>query len=304
MSFDRPFLLAVGLVVAVLLALAYRWAEQRKTVHDLAYSDLSFFVEATRPSAWVPLAFRVAWTAALACFAFALAGPHVTLPLPTHDGAVFICIDTSGSMASTDVAPTRAAAAADAASTFIRESPAGVRIGLIAFASQAAVVQPLSSDHEAVLQSVAQLPAPNGATAIGDALQLAEENLPPAGHRVIVLITDGVSNTGVDPQSVATDLGAQHIPVYTIGIGTPNGDVIGGEQSTIDEGALQSYADASGGSYARAEDATQLHDALATLGRRVSIQPTRAAVALPLAVAGGVLLVAVSLGGLALGKFP
>ncbi len=158
---------------------------------------------------------------ALSAVVVGLAGPHLKLPVAVRDGNVFICIDTSGSMASTDVSPTRAAASEAAARAFIEESPTGVKIGLITFSGNAELIAPLNANKEATQAALEQIPAPNGATAIGDALRLAATQLPPTGHNVIVLITDGVNNTGVDPQEVAQYLGAHHVPVYTIGIGTP-----------------------------------------------------------------------------------
>ncbi|HVA26987.1 MAG TPA: VWA domain-containing protein [Candidatus Baltobacteraceae bacterium] len=304
MSFDDPWRLWVGAVVVALLAAFYMRAERRKTANDLAYSNLQFFARSIRARTWIPGALRAGWIGALVALVIAAAGPHVRLPLPTRDGSVFICIDTSGSMQSSDVTPTRAAAATAAARTFIHEAPPGVKIGIIAFATTAEVLQPLSADHDAVSAALDQLPAPNGATAIGDALRLAANGLPATGHRVVILITDGVNNTGVDPQAMAQYLGAHHVPIYTVGIGTPNGDIIGGEQSTIDEGALQGYADASGGSYVRAENAGQLRDALARLGNQVTIEPTRTPAALEFAYAGAVLLALTLLGGLAAGRFP
>src|SRR5207302_1793085 len=128
-----------------------------------------------------------------------IAGPHLILPVPAHDGAVFICIDTSGSMVATDVAPTRADAANAAAKAFIEASPQGTKIGIIAFSGAAGIVQPLTADRQQAIASLASVPAPNGATAFGDALQLAAQSLPDRGHRVVILITDGVYNAGTDP---------------------------------------------------------------------------------------------------------
>jgi Ca-activated chloride channel family protein len=303
-AFDAPLNLFYGAIALIALGFAYVVAERRKTANDLAYSNIAFFERAAKPSALVPRLLRYAWIAGLASVVVGAAGPHVNLPLPVRDGSVFICIDTSGSMQSTDVLPTRAQAAQAAARAFINEAPAGTRIGIIAFSGAASIVQPLSADKSEVLAAVDQIPPPNGATAIGDALRLAESELPAHGHRVVILVTDGVSNTGVDPQEMAQSLGERHIPVYTIGIGTPNGDVIGGEQASIDEGALQGYADASGGAYARAENATQLRDALARLGRETTIEQRPVAAAPGFFFAGALVLGALALAGLALGRFP
>jgi Ca-activated chloride channel family protein len=304
MTFDAPWVLIVGTIAAVALTLLLLRAEARTDAQALRYSSLPFLESAIRPRRWPIRLFRAAWIVALAALIVGLAGPHLRLPVPVADGNVFICIDTSGSMASTDVSPTRAAAATSAARAYIQEGPAGVRIGLITFSGNAELIAPLSANKETTLAALDQIPAPNGATAIGDALQLAAAQFPPTGHRVVVLITDGVNNTGVDPQQMAEYFGAHHVPVYTIGIGTPNGDVIGGEESTIDESALQGYAEASGGAYARAENATQLHDALVRLGHETTIERRPVAAALGFVVSGAVLLVVTMLAGLGLGRIP
>jgi Ca-activated chloride channel family protein len=304
MSFDHPLRFGVAIVAAALLVLLYLRVAARKTTHDLVYSNLAFFLAAARPRQWVPRALQAAFIVALAAFACAVGGVHLAAPVPVRDGAVFICIDTSGSMAATDIVPTRAAAALAAARAFIEESPPGTRIGIIAFSAGASMVQPLSSDRAAVENSLASVPPPNGGTAIGDALRLAASALPRRGHRLIVLITDGVNNMGVDPQQVSEWLGTQHVPVYTIGIGTPNGGIIPGsnDEATIDEGALQSYAEVSGGAYARAENATQLRDALARLGRITAFEKKKVDATAGFTVAGIVLLIGTFLGFFGIGK--
>ena len=304
MNFDHPFYLVPALFITLAVVALVLAGQRRMTARDLVYSDVAFLTGAIAPRRWIGRVFNAMWIAALALGALAIAGPHLRMAVPARDGSVFICIDTSGSMASTDVQPTRSGAARAAAAAFIDASPPGTRVGIIAFSSGAAVIAPLSSDHAAVKAALDEVPNPNGATAIGDALQLAAQNLPPAGHRVVILITDGVNNAGVDPQEMASYLGSHHIPVYTIGIGTPNGDIIGGEQSTIDEDALHSYADASGGAYARAENASQLHSALAHLGGVTMLERREVAASLPLAFAAAGLLVLTLITGFATGRMP
>lgn len=304
MSLDHPLRFAVALTIVALLVILYRRLLSRKTAHDLAYSNLAFFASAAQPRLWIPRALDALFLLALVVFAFAAGGVRLLAPVPVRDGSVFICIDTSGSMAASDIFPTRSAAALSAARAFVDESPPGTRIGLIAFSGSAEIVQPLSSDHSAVDAALAQVPAPGGGTAIGDALRLAGTTLPHTGHRLVILITDGVNNAGVDPQQVATWLGAQRIPVYTIGIGTPNGGIIPGssDEATIDEGALQSYADVSGGAYSYAENATELHDALARLGHITSFEKKKVDAAPGFTVAGVLLLLGSFLAGIGIGK--
>jgi Ca-activated chloride channel homolog len=306
MTLDRPGWLAAGIVIVIGVALLYERMARRRTVHDLAYSDVGFFLAATKAKSLIPRLLEGLWLVAAASVVLAAAGPHLTLPVPAKDGQVFICIDTSGSMRSTDVDPTREEAAKAAARAFIEQTPPGTKVGIISFSGTASVVAPLSADHEAVTQELDNVPLPDGATAIGDALRLAAQNLPESGHRVVILITDGVNNAGVDPSEIAQWLGAHRIPVYTIGIGTPNGGIIPGtnEEATIDEDALRSYAELSGGAYARAENATQLHDALAALGRVTSIERKPVDASLGMAIAGALGMAIAFLAGLGLGRYP
>jgi Ca-activated chloride channel family protein len=306
MIVDHPLRLVLGLLAVAIFALLYDRLARRVTARDLAYSNVPFFLEAAKPRRWIPRALQALWILALGALVLGVSGPHLTLLVPVRDGSVFICIDTSGSMSSTDVFPTRAQAAKAAARAFIDESPQGTRIGIISFAGAASVIAPLNADHQAVIGALDEIPLPNGATAIGDALKLAAQMLPSAGHRVVILITDGVNNTGNDPTEIAQWLGAHHIPVYTVGIGTPNGGLIPGtnEQATIDEDALRSYADASGGAYARAENATQLRDALARLGRITSLTRKPVDASLGFAVGGAVGMLLAFLAGFSLGRYP
>jgi Ca-activated chloride channel homolog len=304
MSFDRPWLLLLGAIVAIVLTALYRRAENRVDAQALQYSNLPFLASALRPQAWRTRLLGTAWIVALCALVVGLAGPHLKIPVPVPNGNVFIAIDTSGSMASTDVTPTRAAASQEAARAFVQDAPSSVKIGIITFSGSAELISPLSPDKDTTLSAIDQIPAPNGATAIGDALRLAASQFPPTGHNVVVLITDGVNNTGADPQEMAEYLGSHHVPIYTIGIGTPNGDIIGGEESTIDENALQSYAQVSGGAYARAENATELRDALARLGRETTVERRPVAAGFGFVFAGAALLVVTVLSGLYVGRIP
>ena len=306
MTIDHPLRLGFGAIALVVFAVLYATLARRATTQDLAYSNIAFFTDAAKPRMWIPRALQTLWVVAFAALILGVGGPHLQLMLPAHDGSVFICIDTSGSMAATDVFPTRAEASKAAARAFLAESPSGTKIGIISFAGAAGVVVPPSADRQAVLSGLEEIPPPNGATAIGDALALAARMLPSSGHRAIVLITDGVNNSGSDPMEVSQRLGSRQIPVYTVGIGTPNGGLIPGtnEEATIDEDALRGYAQASGGAYARVENATQLRDALSNLGRTTSLQRKRIDASLQFAVAGAFGMVCAFLAGLGLGRYP
>lgn len=306
MSFAHPAIAAFALVLAAGLGILVLRFARRKADLDRAYSDIAFFERAIGRRRWIAPALNAMWLLALASMAVAAGGPRVRLPSVVRSGAVFVCIDTSGSMASTDVAPTRAQAAAAAARAFIAESPPGIAVGIIGFSSTAEIVQPLTRNRRRAEAAVDRLPLPNGATAIGDALQLAGSALPKIGHRAIVLVTDGVDNAGVDPLAVARWLGAHHVPIYTIGIGTTTGGLIPGtlQEATIDSAALRAYARLSGGAYARVADASQLRAALGRLGRVTALRFKKTDAAAAFALFGGAVAVAAFLLGLGVGKYP
>jgi len=131
MSVDHPLRLALGLLGLFIFALLYELLARRVTARDLAYSNVAFFAEAVQPRRWIPRALQALWILAVGALVLGISGPHITALVPVRDGSVFICIDTSGSMSSTDVLPTRAQAAKAAARAFIEESPQGTRIGII-----------------------------------------------------------------------------------------------------------------------------------------------------------------------------
>jgi Ca-activated chloride channel family protein len=93
------------------------------------------------------------------------------------------------------------------------------------------VLQSPTTDHALTQAAIAQLRPGGGGTAIGDSIQLALtllKNLRQNGHRppgAIVLLSDGYSNVGVDPLAAARQAKADHIPIYTIAIGTPYGRI-------------------------------------------------------------------------------
>ncbi|MGD1066785.1 MAG: VWA domain-containing protein, partial [Vulcanimicrobiaceae bacterium] len=254
------------------------------------------------PALWIALACALG----IVLLGAALAGLHLVATLPAR-GAVVLCVDTSGSMRSTDVAPTRSDAANAAVRAFIDGAPAGTRIGIVAFSSGAGVVQPLSDDKDVLRDAIGRIPPPNGGTAIGDALLTAARLLPSTGKRAIVLVTDGVNNLGADPLAVAPQIGDAGIEIDTVGIGTnDSGQFVPGtdEQATIDEDALRQIALAAHGAYARVADAGSLRGRLAALAASTTKEKRTVDASLPLALAGGAILVLGAGGGLLAGKFP
>lgn len=306
MSFTHPFYLVVAGVLAAIFGALALAARRRRSVDALRYSNLAFLVGAVQARAWPARALAGGWIAALLLVVIAAGGPRVRAAVPVRDGAAVLCVDTSGSMAAADVQPTRAAAALAAVRAFIADAPPGIAIGLVAFSSGAQAIVSPTRDRTALQNALPEIPAPNGGTAIGDALLLAGRILPQRGHRLIVLITDGENNAGTDPLHAAQALAAQHVRLYTIGIGTNSGALIPGtlQSAGIDEEALREYASVTGGTYSRAADATQLREALASLGRTTSFVRKNVDVSLAAALAGAALLALTYLAGIAAGRYP
>src|SRR5258707_4148390 len=107
--------------------------------------------------------------AALTLRLLARARPAATVSLPTQHETVILALDVSGSMRADDVKPTRLAAAQAAARAFIKDTPSSTRIGVVAFAGSAALIQPPTRNREEVLNAIEQLQLQN-ATAIGSGI--------------------------------------------------------------------------------------------------------------------------------------
>ena len=307
MSFAHPLFLVLAIAVAAAFVAIVAASARRSHGAALTYSDLAFLEHTIgRAPPWTAI-FAGAWVFALLCAGIAIARPAVVATVPVHDAAIVLCIDTSGSMASTDVVPTRSQASRDAALTFINGVPDGTRIGLVAFAAQAFPLGPLSDDRAAARDALSRLPEPNGGTAIGDALAEAARLLPPGGRRAIVLVTDGVNNAGSDPLAQASEIGAQGVTIFTIGIGT-NGsglEIPGtGDEAELDEDALRAIAASGHGTYSRVSDADALTRRLGSLARATVDERRRVDLTEQFALAAGVLAFGATLGALALGRFP
>ena len=305
MTFGQPLFL-LALVAVPLLAAGYLLAQQRRRRYTLRFTDLPLLgsVAARGPGLrrHVPPA---VFLFGLGGLLLGLAGPVLNLEVARNNSSVMLVIDVSGSMAATDVQPTRLDAARSAARTLIDKLPANTRIGLISFNGSATVNAALSDDRQSVAAALDGL-QPGGSTAIGDALSLAVGQLAPgpapasAVRRqpaMIVLLTDGASNRGVDPLTAANRARAAGIQVMTVGIGVRNGTVLvhGQDVGGVDEQTLQSIATATGGKYFYAEAAGQLNQIYNTLGSQFGWQFLRLDITLPTLLIG-VLAVLVAAG--------
>jgi Ca-activated chloride channel family protein len=323
MTFLRSWALFV-LVVVPLAIVVYVWLARRKRKFAVRYASLSLIREA-RPGRlrWrrhAPFALLLASVAALV---LALGRPQMTIPVSRSSTSIILTLDVSRSMCSTDITPNRLTVAQDAARTFIKDQPQGVRIGVIAFAGSAQLLVPPTTDTAKLLRAIGGLTTSVG-TAIGsavltsiDALAGVNPEVAPstvdlggknptkpspgsAGYvpDIVVLLTDGDSNRGVDPLVAAGQAADRRVRVYTIGFGTDTpgasvcspqqigagsaGNFGGGFQrpgggnprqsQAIDETTLTAIADTTGGKYFRAQNARQLQQVFRDLPSRVQVQ--------------------------------
>lgn len=232
MSFGNPAVL-LGLLAIPLLV---RWYVGRQHARGRAASafvapHLTESVAPRRPR-WRRHVPMLAFVLSLAVLILAAARPQRSIAKPTTDGAVMLADDISSSMQATDIAPSRLRAAQRAAKRFLSEVPSAVQVGLLEFTWAPTVLQSPTTDHALTKAALARVPRTSGGTAVGEAMLTAASelrSLPRIGRKLppgaIVLISDGASNVGVSPLTVARQAAAWHIPVYTVSVGTPSGTI-------------------------------------------------------------------------------
>jgi Ca-activated chloride channel family protein len=220
------------------------------------------------------------------------------------DASLILVLDHSGSMAATDVQPTRLVAANRAARAFAGKLPASVRLGAITFSSSPDSVQRPVPHHGAALALLASAQA-SGGTNTGGALQLAlgilhatSRNHPPSA---IVLLSDGAANQGPNPVTVAAQARQDHIPIYTVALGTPNGMLNTGPFSPPvpvppDPQLMREIASTSGARAFDARSSDQLSSIYSSLGRRLGSVSRRRDITVDFALAGLVLLLGAGIG--------
>ena len=190
---------------------------------------------------------------------------------------IVIAIDVSASMLARDLKPNRLEALKVVASRFIQARP-NDRLGLVEYAGESYTKTPLTSDKNIVLSSLKSIKyntTITGGTAIGMGLATSVNRLKEsrAKGKVIILLTDGVNNSGFIDPKIASELAVEFgIKVYTIGIGSngmalspigilPNGSFqYGNIQVEIDEDLLQQIAETTGGKYFRATSNSKLEE--------------------------------------------
>jgi Ca-activated chloride channel family protein len=275
MTFQSPWLL-LGLLLLPLLAWAYIATERRRRRAAAAFAApaVSASVVPRRPG-WrrhAPLA--LAWLA-IAALIGALARPQVSVAVPAEQATIVLAMDHSGSMAATDVSPSRLAGALDAGEAFLGKVPARVRVGGVVFDNRAEAVQSPTTDREALRSALKEAMKPSGGTATGDALATSLEMVRTAGAKApgaIVLLSDGKATHGRDPLPVADEAKRLGVPIYTVALGTASGTLPNGDAVPPDTATLEQIASRSGGQAFTASEADALSAVYEKLGSEVAMK--------------------------------
>jgi Ca-activated chloride channel family protein len=302
MSFLSPEYLWLLLAVPMIAGFYLLLLKKRKQA-ALRYANLEIVKAAIGNSLWwrrhVPPAILLA---ALGAMLFATARPTAVITLPTHHETVILALDVSGSMRANDVQPSRIEAAQAAARAFIADQPRSTRIGVVAFAGSAALVQPPTSNRHDLRAAIDQLQLQH-ATAVGSGILVSLKalfpqehfDLPMAGNpRVakpavskpakpgsyaegaIILLTDGQTTAGPDPVDAARLAAERGVRVFTVGVGTDNGQILNGEgwsmRVRLDEEPLKAIADLTRAEYFYAGNAPDLRKVYETLRAKLVME--------------------------------
>ena len=318
-----------GLLSVPLLIGGYLWLLRRRKQTVLSYASLSLVREAIgKRQAWrrhLPPALLLV---AIATLAVAAGRPAAVISLPSAQRTVVLSMDVSGSMRATDVLPDRFTAAKEAAKAFVAELPRSVRIAVVQFAGTAAVVQAPTLSRTDVIAAIDRFQLQRG-TAIGSGIVLSlatlfpdagldlsqitgERAMPPAlgdtpravfkpvepgsyASAAIVLLTDGQRTAGPDPVEAARMAAERGVRVYTVGVGTKDGETIGFEgwsmRVRLDEDTLKSIANITHADYFYAGTAADLKQVYQRLSTRLIVEKKETEITALFAAVGALLVV-------------
>ncbi|MBI4293833.1 MAG: VWA domain-containing protein [Betaproteobacteria bacterium] len=331
MTFAWPEMLWLLLALPVLVAL-YLVLLRRKKKAALLYSNLALVKEAMGGGQWFrrhlpPALFLLA----LAAMITAIARPNAVVTLPTQQQTIILAMDVSGSMRAADVQPNRLAASQAAAKAFVADLPRDVRVGVVSFAGTAAVVQYPTHSREDVLAAIDRFQLQR-ATAIGSAIIVSLATLfPDQGIDVssliygrdtrrgvplpqgskeekkefkpvapgsytagaIILLTDGQRTAGPDSLEAAKMAAERGVRVFTVGIGTTSGEIIGFEgwsmRVRLDEETLKQIANITRANYFYAGNASDLKKVYENLNARLVLEKKETEITALFAAAAAVL---------------
>jgi len=330
MTFLWPELLWLLLAIPALIGV-YFLLLRRKKKQVLRYASLGMVRDAMsagqRFRRHIPaLLFLLALTALVV----AVARPTATLTLPSQHEIIILAMDVSGSMRAADVEPNRIGAAQAAARAFVADQPASARIGVVSFAATASVVQPPTRNRDDILAAIDRFQLQRG-TAVGSGIlvslktifpdvefdlrgsnprddprgvpldkagasgKAAPKTVPPGSYTsaAIILLSDGQTTTGPNPIEAARMAADRGVRIYTVGIGTPNGEILGSEgwsmRVRLDEESLKTIANVTHGEYFYASNAMDLRKVYESLNTRLALETRQTEITALLAAAAAVI---------------
>jgi Ca-activated chloride channel family protein len=314
-----------------LLVLLYLWLMRRRKKVALRYASLSIVKDAMSARQSIkrhipPLLFLFA----LAAMVLGMARPVAVVTLPSNQQTIILAMDVSGSMRATDVLPSRLVAAQNAAKSFIGELPRNVKVGIVAFAGSAQVAQLPTTNREDLVTAIDRFQLQR-ATATGNAIVISLATLFPddgidlqslqtgrerqRGFAIddekktkkdrqpvapgsytsaaIIMLTDGQRTTGVDPLDAAKLAADRGVRVYTVGIGTVEGETIGFEgwsmRVRLDEETLKAIAQKTAAEYFYAGTAQDLKKVYESLSSKLTVEKKETEVSALFAMAAAAL---------------
>ena len=306
------FLLAVLLVIGIYVVQQFA---RRRRVLRFANMDVLERVAPRHPGRWRHLP-TILLATSLVLLTTAMAGPTSNVRIPLNRAVVMLVIDVSESMASTDVAPNRLAAAQEAGKQFADQLTPAINLGLVEFAANASLLVAPTTNRDAVKAGIDSLkPMPKTATGEGifTALQAIAtvgsvmgggEGPPPAR---IVLESDGAENVPLDPNApqgaftaarAAKDQGVQ---ISTISFGTPYGTVEyqgANIPVPVDDQTLQKICEITDGQAFHADSLESLRDVYTTLQHQIGYETVKGDASAAWMLLGAVVMAGAVLAGL------
>ena len=291
MFFEYPALLWL-LVIPAFMLVHYVYIEVSGRRPHLRVPDIKFWKAGGRSVLGVirhlPFLLR---TIALVMIIIAIARPRSSTKMDKIDTEgidIVLAMDVSTSMLARDFTPDRISAAKDIAIEFISQRPSD-RMGIVVFAGESYTQCPLTTDRATLINLMKEIETGliEDGTAIGNGLATAVARMQnsDAKSRVVILLTDGVNNSGeITPQTAADIAKTYGIRVYTIGVGangtapypvmTPWGVQMQNVEVEIDENLLKNIAETTGGRYFRATDNTKLSEIYSEINKMEKARTT------------------------------
>lgn len=315
MTFRQPALLAL-IIAPLVLAGVYVAMQFARSKYTLRFTsvDLLHSVAPRRPG-WQRHVSALLMLLALGALVVGLARPAKASRVPKQRGTILMAIDTSGSMAASDVAPTRLKAAEFAARNFVNSVPKGLKVGLLQFDNTARMLVSPTDDHLVVTSAIDNLTIGGGtatASAISQSLATISALPPDAQGKkapaAIVLMSDGsptIGENGLEPDAAVTAATSAAkiagVPIDTIAFGTDHGIIsLNGEQIPVpaDPQEMGKIASGSGGKSFTAKSGSELNSIYAHIRNSVGYDTVKHDITVWFLALGFVLLLGTSAAGL------